>query len=184
MNPPLCGDILREMTVIASLVVGSNGAASLHGSSRGLSTPPDRARFLKRHRGAAAFIVGKKSAVSESYSTSQVPIFIFTRLLEKLELPHPMMQQITVDRDLAEITQRIDQRVAGDIVVEAGPALLMALVEVGVINTLELSITPIEGDGDFISLEELLSYFEIVSEEDIDGTRLLQCRYKGNSTHS
>lgn len=184
MNLPLCGDILREMTVIASLVVGSNGAASLHGSSRGISTPADRDRFLRRHQSAAAFIIGKNSAAIESYTKSNVPIFIFTRHAAKLELPHPMMQQITVDRDLAEITQRIDQRIAGDIVVEAGPALLMALVEVGVINTLELSITPIEGDGDFISPEELLSYFEIVSEEDVDGTRLLQCRYKGDATHS
>ena len=117
MNLPLRGDILREMTVIASLVLGSNGAASLHGSSRGLSTPADRQRFLERHRSAAAFIVGKKSAVIESYAKSSVPIFVLTRKLEKLDLPHPLMQQITVDRNLGELTQIIDHRIAGDIVV-------------------------------------------------------------------
>ncbi len=184
MNLPLCGDILLEMTVIASLVVGSNGAASLHGSSRALSTPADRERFLARHQGASAFIIGKRSAAIESYAKSQVPIFIFTRLLEKIELPHPLMQQITVDRDLGEITRRIDERIPGDIVVEAGPSLLLALIGAGVIEILELSISPTEGDGDFLSIEDLLAPFSIESEVTIDGTRLLQCRYNGHATNS
>lgn len=184
MNLPLHGDILLEMTVIASLVVGSNGASSLEGRSHGLSTKADRARFLARHRSAAAFIIGKKSAAIESYSASHVPIFIFTRSTERLNLPHPLMQQVTVDRNLAEITQLIDLRIEGDIVVEAGASLLAALIDVGVIEILELSISPIAGDGDFINLAELLSTFEILSDLDVDGTRLLECRYQRNSTHS
>lgn len=120
MNLPSRGDILREMTVIASLVVGSNGATSLDGLSRGLSTEADRARFLQRHRSAAAFIIGKQSALVENYRQSDVPIFIFTRSSQKIELPHPLMQQVTVDRNLREITQLIDLRISGDIVVEAG----------------------------------------------------------------
>lgn len=183
MNLPASGDILREMTVIASLVVGSNGATSLNGRSSGLSTAADRARFLKRHRGAAAFIIGKKSAAIESYAGSQVPIFIFTRSNQRLELPHPLMQQVTVDRNLAEITQLIDLRIPGDIVVEAGPSLLKALVEVGVIDIFELSISPIVGDGDFINIEELLSYFQVISDIESDGTRLLECRYNRNSAN-
>ncbi|MFM1975120.1 MAG: hypothetical protein RL524_1107 [Actinomycetota bacterium] len=162
MNLPLCGDILLEMTVIASLVVGSNGAASLHGSSRALSTPADRERFLARHQGASAFIIGKKSAAIESYAKSQVPIF----------------------SDLGEITRRIDERIPGNIVVEAGPSLLLALIGAGVIEILELSISPIEGDGDFLSIEDLLAPFSIESEVTIDGTRLLQCRYNGHATNS
>ncbi len=184
MNLPLCGDILLEMTVIASLVVGSNGATSLDGRSHGLSTAPDRARFLQRHRGAAAFIIGKKSAAIESYARSSVPIFIFTRSTKRLELPHPLMQQVTVDRNLAEITQLIDLRIDGEIFVEAGVSLLSALIDVGVIEILELSICPIEGDGDFINIDELLSKFDITSDLDVDGTRLLECRYKRDSADS
>ena len=184
MNLSPRGDILREMTVIASLVVGSNGATSLDGRSSALSTAADRARFLQRHRNAAAFIIGKKSASIESYSASQVPIFIFTRSTQQLNFPHPWMQQVTVDRNLAEITQLIDLRITGDIVVEAGVSLLTALIDVGVIEILELSISPVAGDGDFINLEELLSKFDIVREEDVDGTRLLECRYKRDSANS
>ena len=184
MNLPLGGDILLEMTVIASLVVGSNGATSLNGRSSGLSSAPDRARFLQRHRSAAAFIIGKKSASIESYATCQVPIFIFTRSTQRLELHHPMMQQVTVDRNLAEITQLINLRITGDIVVEAGASLLRSLIEVNVIEILELSISPIAGDDDYIDIDELLSTFEIVDEEIIDGTRLLKCRNNRNAAHS
>jgi riboflavin biosynthesis pyrimidine reductase len=184
VNLPLCGDILLEMTVIASLVVGSNGATSLDGRSHGLSTAPDRARFLRRHRSAAAFIIGKKSAAVESYATSSVPIFIFSRSTKRLELPHPLMQQVTVDRNLADITQLIDLRIEGEIVVEAGASLLSALIDVGVIEILELSISPIAGDSDFINLGELLSKFQIISELEVDGTRLLECRYKRDTANS
>ena len=184
MNLPPRGDILREMTVIASLVVGSNGATSLDGRSSGLSTAADRTRFLERHRSAAAFIIGKKSATIESYAASQVPIFIFTRSTQQLSLAHPLMQQVTVDRNLAEITQLIDLRITGDIVVEAGVSLLRALIDVGVVDILELSISPIEGDGDFINVEELLSHFVVASDYDVDGTRLLECRYERNSANS
>lgn len=94
------------------------------------------------------------------------------------------MQQVTVDRNLGEIAQLIDLRIPGDIVVEAGISLLKALIDLHVIEILELSVSPIEGDGDFIDLEELLSQFEIVDEEVIDGTRLLKCRYKGDAADS
>jgi riboflavin biosynthesis pyrimidine reductase len=95
-----------------------------------------------------------------------------------------MMQQVTVDRNLREITQLIDLRITGDIVVEAGASLLGALIDAQVIDILELSISPIAGDGDFIDLDSLLSQFEITEEEVIDETRLLKCRYNRNSTDS
>jgi riboflavin biosynthesis pyrimidine reductase len=170
-----------EMAVIASFVLGSNGASSLYGQSRGLSTPADRDRFLARHHGAAAFTIGKKSAALENYGKTSVPIFVYSRSSEVLHFPHPFMQQITVDRNLKEITQLIDLRIDGPIVVEAGYGLLLPMIREGVIDILELSITPIAGDGDFVDQELLLSYFEITSDIDIDGTRLLECRYKSNS---
>ena len=172
------------MALIASLVVGANSATTLAGASTGLSTPPDRARFLALHRSAGAIIIGKESALAEDYSQTNVPIFIFSRSSEKLALIHPQMQQITVDRDLAEITRMIDHRIDGDIAIEAGPRLLTALVEAGVVDYLQLSLSPIAGDGNFINLENLMRNFEVESEENSEGTRLLQCRYNGNATNS
>ena len=172
------------MALIASLVVGSNGATSIGGKSAPLSTPSDRARFLERHRSASAFIIGKNSAIIESYGASQVPIFVFSRSNEVLQLPHPLMQQVTVDRgDLGEISRKIDERIEGDVVVEAGVSLLTAMIEAQVIDILEISISPIEGDGNFFSVEEMLQNFDCSEEIAEDGTRLLQCRYKRDSTH-
>jgi riboflavin biosynthesis pyrimidine reductase len=95
------------------------------------------------------------------------------------------MQQVTVDRgDLGEISRRIDQRIEGEIVVEAGASLLRALIDEGVIDQLELSISPIDGDGDFTDVNDLIrnfDYSEVLAE---DGTRLLQCRYKCDATNS
>lgn len=173
------------MALIASLVVGSNGATTLGGKSRPLSTPIDRERFLKRHRSASAFIIGKKSAILESYAAANVPIFVFSRSSDALTLPHPLMQQVTVNRgDLAEISRRIDQRIEGEIVVEAGVSLLIALINVGVIDQWELSISPLKGDGDFLDYERFLKKFDVSEEVAADGTRLLQCRYKGDTTNS
>ena len=146
------------MALIATLAVGPNHATTLGGRSREISTPADRTRFLALHRSAGAIITGRESAAVEDYSKTQVPIFIFSRKPEKLSFPHPSMQQITVDRDLLEIARRIDQRISGDIVIEAGPRLLMAMVKVGAVDELQLSITPILGDGNFIDLKYLLSY--------------------------
>ena len=86
------------------------------------------------------------------------------------------MQQIIVRNDLSEIVRLLDQRIDGDIVVEAGAELLLALIRTGVIDQLELTISPIDGDGHFVSVEELLQHFSIVEEDVIDGTRLLKCR--------
>ena len=171
------------MAVIASLVVGANHATSKDGSSRALSTPADRERFLRRHRGASAFIIGKKSAASESYRAARVPIFVVSRSSTPLHFTHPLMQQVTVERHLGELTRGIDHRIEGNIVVEAGPTLLMALVEEGVIDFLELTLSPVSGDDNFIDIDRLMKTFSVESEEEVDGTRLLSCRYQSDSSN-
>jgi riboflavin biosynthesis pyrimidine reductase len=172
------------MALIATLVVGANGATAMGGNSSQLSTPPDRARFLSLHRSAAAIITGKYSAKSEDYSQTKVPIYIFTRSGLELSLLHPYMQSMKVEGNLAEASREIQSRFSGNVVVEAGPQLLQALIGAGVVDELQLSISPIDGDGNFIEITELLKDFEIESEEVVDGTRLLKCRYRGDAANS
>jgi dihydrofolate reductase len=173
------------MALIASLVIGANGATSLAGKSSPLSTPSDRERFIRRHRSASAFIIGKNSALVESYTSAQVPIFVLTRESEALHLPHPMMEQITIENEnLSSSVHKITSQVEGEIVVEAGISLFTALIAEGLIDSLELSISPIDGDGNFADLAALLARFDYSEELSPDGTRLLECRYKGNTAHS
>lgn len=169
------------MALIATLVVGSNNATSRGGQSTPLSTPADRARFLQLHRSAAAIITGRKSALVEDYSKTSVPIFVFTQKREQLSLAHPMMEQITVVENLNEVTREIQSRFQGDVLIESGVKLLQSLIEVGAVDLLALTISPIEGDGDFINIENLLSHFSIEKEVEIDGTRLLECRNYRNT---
>jgi riboflavin biosynthesis pyrimidine reductase len=68
-------------------------------------------------------------------------------------------------------------------VVEAGPTLLLALIKQGCIEEIELSISPLSGDGNFVDQNELISHFEITSNELSEGTQLLQGRYNGDSAY-
>jgi riboflavin biosynthesis pyrimidine reductase len=172
------------MSVIASFLIGANNASTLNGLSAGLSTREDRTRFLQRHRSAAAIIIGKESAARENYEATSVPIFVFSRNSTQLNFNHPTMQQVNVDRRLLEITKLIDQRIEGDIVVEAGASLLLAMIEVGAVDSLELTQSPLVGNGNFIDPELLLRNFEIEEDFTQNGTRLLKCRYQGNAANS
>jgi dihydrofolate reductase len=164
------------MSVIATLVVGANGATSLKGSSSGLSTQADRDRFLQLHRSAGAYIVGRNSASAESYKNSTAPIFIFTRQ------PIPNISgEVDVSQGFEKAVREISNANPSPIVVESGVSLMMAMINDGVIDQLQLSISPIDGDGDFIDLDQLLEHFKIESDIESDGTRLLECRYKGNT---
>jgi len=172
------------MALIATLVVGANGATTMGGNSSPLSTPPDRTRFLRLHRSAAAIITGKHSANTEDYSQTNVPIYILTRSDLGLSLDHPQMQSVKIEGNLAEVSRDIQSRISGNVVVEAGPQLLQVLIGAGVVEELQLSISPIDGDGNFIEIAELLKNFEIESDEVVDGTRLLQGRYRGDAANS
>jgi riboflavin biosynthesis pyrimidine reductase len=94
------------------------------------------------------------------------------------------MQQILIDDNLREVIKELKLGIDGDIVVEAGPQLLRALVDSGLVEILQLSLSPINGDEHFIDVESFLKNFSIESDESIDGTRLLQCRYRGDSANS
>lgn len=171
------------MALIATLVVGSNSATTLRGLSAPLSTPADRRRFLRIHRSAAAIIIGRESAAVEDYRSTTVPIFVFTRAAEKLTLPHPMMEQIMVGDDLATLSRAIESQFDGDVVVEAGVGLLQAMVDVGAIDHLALSLSPIAGDSHFVDVSDLLKNFSVEEEYEVEGTRLLECRYNSDSSN-
>lgn len=169
------------MSVIATLNIGANGATSLAGSSAPLSSAPDRQRFLALHRRAGLHITGRNSAISELYSERKIPLVILSRTQASERTPEAEI--VNTSGGLQEAMREIALRFPAPLVIEAGPLLLMALVAAGCIDEIELSLSPIDGDGNFINIEELTSHFEIVSDENIDETRLLQGRYKGDSAY-
>lgn len=175
------------MSVIATLNVGANGATSVAGSSTGISTAVDRERFLKLHRRASVHIAGPNSASSELYTSTKIPLVILTRSTHnesnQARESKQGHQTINTSDGLQGVMRDIKSRFPSPIVVEAGPTLLKALIEQGCIDEIELSISPLPGDGNFINYTELLSHFSLTSDETIDGTRLLHGRYNGDSTY-
>jgi hypothetical protein len=169
------------MSVIATLNVGANGATSLAGSSAGISTAADRERFLKLHRRAGLHIAGANSASSELYSSAKIPLVILTR--STASQSEQGREFINTSGGLPGVMREIKERFPAPIVVEAGPNLLTALVNQGCIEEIELSISPLNGDGNFINYVELLTHFDLRSDKTIDGTRLLHGRYNGDSAY-
>lgn len=169
------------MSVIATLNIAANGATSLAGSSAPLSSAPDRQRFLALHRRAGAHITGPNSAKSELYSDRRIPLLILSRSLRSERTPEAEI--FNTSEGLQEVMREISLRFPGPLVIEAGPQLLIALIAAGCVEEIELSFSPLDGDGNFINVEELTSHFEIVNSENIDGTQLLQGRYKGDSAY-
>lgn len=169
------------MSVIATLNVGANGATSLAGSSAGISTAVDRERFLKLHRRAGLHIAGTNSANSELYSSTKIPLVILTRSTDSQS--KKSREIINTSGGLPVVMRKIKERFPAPIVVEAGPNLLTALVNQGCIEEIELTISPLMGDGNFIDYAELLTHFNLTTDETIDGTRLLHGRYNSDSAY-
>ncbi|CAB4336055.1 unannotated protein [freshwater metagenome] len=171
-----------HMSVIATLNVGRNGATSKDGRSEAISSSADRQRFLALHRSAGSFLVGRNSYVAERYSSPNTQIFI----LSKSGLPiSGASENVTIIAapSLIESAREIYEKGTHPIVVEAGISLLVPLIESGCIEELELSISPIDGDDHFIDVETILAHFQIIDDTHIDGTRLLKCRYQGDSAY-
>ena len=171
-----------HMSVIATLNVGRNSATSSGGNSTALSSPADRERFLALHRGAGSFLVGRNSYSAERYSSTDTPIYILSR--SALAVPGaPHNVTVISEPTLIESAREIYRRGPHPIIVEAGISLLLPLIDSGCIEELELSLSPTDGDGNFVDVRELLKHFEVISDSNIDGTRLLKCRYHGDSAY-
>lgn len=138
--------------VIASLVVGSNGATSLAGSSKGLRTPEDRERFLAL-RGSddvGAIVVGSATATAEPYRKTPHPLFIYER---------------TSGLSPAKFIHELRGKVSGAILCEGGVTLIHHLLEGDVLDTFHLTRAPIAGDGHFLNLSLMTKKMSLIARE-------------------
>ena len=69
------------MSVVATLVVGSDGSTSKESRSAGVSSPEDRKAFLQRRREVDVIIVGGNTARHEPYNRTPVPLVVISRSL-------------------------------------------------------------------------------------------------------
>ena len=146
--------------VIAALLIGSNGATSLHGASRGLRTPEDRTRFLAL-RGApeiSAILVGGATAAVEPYRFAPHPIIRFSRAAcgEVSSIPI--------------FIEKLRRKYPGSILCEGGVQLLHLLLKEDLVDLAFISRVSILGDGHYVDEELLQSKMALTSSENINQT--------------
>jgi len=156
------------MSTVASLVVGRDGSTSKDNSSNGVSSDADRKAFLARRRKVDCILIGGNTARHEPYKQSPVPLVIISRStinpVAGNDLSH--LWNMSAAQALAKAKVKFGER----ILVEAGTSIIFELIEQGLIDRLELSVTPVTGGDDPINWQDLLDKFSHHTHTRIDGT--------------
>ncbi len=162
---------LSGPTVVASLVVASNGATSLNGGSRSLRTAEDRERFLALRNGAdiSAILVGGATAAAEPYQSAPHPLIVFSRSQSSATFPGASVVSGSLS-SIAEFIAELKRDFAKTILCEGGVELLHLLLEDDLIDICYISRVAAVGDGHFLNDELLRSVMALTSTETINQT--------------
>jgi len=153
------------MSIIATIVVGSDGSTTRNGSSAEVTSPADRATFLKRRRLVDCIIIGGNTARNEPYSKTPVPLVVISRQLHP-ELPNAHVWNMDPKDGIDKARQEFGQ----DILIEGGAAFISYLLKKNAIDVLELSVTSAIGGSDIFAYKEFLALAKNVTEKTIADT--------------
>lgn len=157
------------MAVTATLVVGRDGSTRKNGRSAGVASSADRAAFLARRRLADCILIGGNTARNEPYQRTPAPVVVISRSMIN-HLAHNRRAHWW-NASAEEALTRAQRLFGPNILVEAGPTIIISLADQGLIDRLELSVTDVDGGEDPIDYQALLSKFSSVNENVIDSTR-------------
>ena len=143
--------------VIATLVVGSDGSTAKDGSSRGVTSTLDRARFLERRRRVDAILIGGNTARTEPYRKTPVPVVVISTSMVNALADN--RQAYWWNASASEALERARRLFGPTILVEAGASIINELIASGEVDRLELSVTQVSGGEDRIDIEKMLSHF-------------------------
>jgi riboflavin biosynthesis pyrimidine reductase len=161
------------MTTVAMLVLGADGSTSMNGNSKGISSIADRKRFLARRRENDCLIIGGNTARSDGYNKTPVPLVVLSRSRPHLISINPSAHWWNISPADAIVRARAE---FGDrILIEAGISIITELLNIGVIDQLELSVTQVQGGENRIAARELLQHFKKIKETQVDDTTFYSC---------
>ena len=146
-----------QSPLLASLVVGSNGATSLHGSSRELRTLEDRERFLalRNSNRVGAIVVGSATADAEPYQKTPHLLYIYQR---------------SSGLTPKELIAKVRREISGAILCEGGITLIHHLLREDLIDEFQLTHAPIPGDNHYLDRALLASKLSLSESELKAGT--------------
>ena len=154
--------------------MGQDGSTSKDGSSAGVSTNTDRERFLKRRREFDCIIIGGNTARNERYSFTPCPLVVISRNPSNVLISNPNAVWWNMEPKLA--LEKARREFGPDVLIEAGPVLLNQFLNEGLVDQIEISVTPITGGADLINLNDALRGFEITNDEIVEDTRFVTAK--------
>jgi riboflavin biosynthesis pyrimidine reductase len=156
------------VSVVATLVVGSDGSTSKESRSAGVSSPADRQVFLQRRREVDCIIIGGNTARHEPYNRTPVPLIVISR-----SLVNPVQGNHLAHFWNCSPKQAVEkaQKQFGDkILIEGGVTMINELIDQSIIDELELSVTPASGGQDRVDWKGLIAKFAHCESREVDGT--------------
>jgi dihydrofolate reductase len=161
------------MNVRATLVIGADGSTSFLGSSDGVTSPADRARFLATRRQGDVIIIGGNTARHERYRRTPVPLVVLSHTYPEIVAENPKAHWWNLSP--SEAVRKAKEEFGPSIYIEGGVAMIHQLLPLGLISRLDLSVTPMSGGENRTDLAELLSYFNAVEQNNEDDTIFYSC---------
>jgi riboflavin biosynthesis pyrimidine reductase len=162
------------MSVLANLVLGSDGSTSLDGSSKSLSSAEDRRRFHKLRAQASVILIGGNTARNEPYAQTPVPLVVITRSGEIPESVRANPNTHIWELDPISAVDKASKEFGESVLVEAGMSLIQELLVANKIDELYLTLSKISGGENVYDLSALTREFTVESSEKIDGETFLK----------
>lgn len=161
------------MSIIATIVVGTDGSSSIGGSSTEVTSAADRATFLQRRRLVDCIIIGGNTARNEPYLKTPVPLVIVSRQ------EHPNLPAAHVwNLDPKDALDRARKEFGENILIEGGASFISYMLEKNLIDVLELSVTSATGGADNFDYEKFLSLAQSVSKKVVSDTTFYSAEFK------
>ena len=162
------------MSVLANLVLGSDGSTSLDGSSKSLSSAEDRKRFHELRAQASVILIGGNTARSEPYAQTPVPLVVITRSGEIPESVRANPKTHVWELDPISAVEQARKEFGGYVLVEGGIRLVQELLLANQIDELYLTLSKVSGGENVYDLSALTREFTVESSEKIDGETFLK----------
>ncbi len=156
------------MSVIASLVVGSDGSTSKESKSAGVSSAADRRAFLARRRVVDCIIIGGNTARYEPYNRTPVPLVVLSRSLVNPVSGNHLAHMWNASP--AEAVERATKQFGENILIEGGYSMICELLDENLLDGIELSVTPESGGDGIIDWKELIARFDTCEITEDEGT--------------
>ena len=156
------------MSIVATLVVGIDGSTSKESRSAGVSSAADRQVFLQRRREVDCIIIGGNTARHEPYNRTPVPLVVISRsLVNPVQGNH---LALLWNCSPSEAVKKAQKQFGDKILIEGGITMINELIANGVIDQLELSVTPASGGDERIDWKAFLAKFAHCTSREVDGT--------------